>query len=66
VRNSLYVRELLGIDFPKVPNCIYRDLRLLVLSVVEAQKGSREAEGLLSKEGAHFLSWERHVGNKGL
>jgi hypothetical protein len=30
------VRELLGIDFQKVPNCIYRDLRLLVWPIVEA------------------------------
>jgi hypothetical protein len=60
------VRELLGIDFPKVPNYSYRALRLLVQPVVEALKGSGAVEGLLSREGAHFLGWDRHVGNEGL
>jgi hypothetical protein len=48
------VRELLGIDFLKMLNCSYRALRLPVWPIVEAQKGSGEAEGLLSREGAHF------------
>jgi hypothetical protein len=29
-------------------------------------KGSGEAEGLSSREGAHSLGWDRHVGNEGL
>jgi hypothetical protein len=49
------VRELLGIDFLKVLNCSYSALRLHVRPVAEAQKGSGVAEGLLRREGAHFL-----------
>jgi hypothetical protein len=49
------VRELLGIDFLKVINYSYRALRLPVRPVVEAWKGSGATEGLLSREGAHFL-----------
>jgi hypothetical protein len=49
------VRELLGIDFLKVLNCIYSALRLFVRPVAEAWKGSGAVEGLLSREGAHFL-----------
>ena len=60
------MRELLGIDFLKVLNYSYRALRLHVWPVFEAQKISGEAEGLLSREGAHFLGWDRHVGNEGL
>jgi hypothetical protein len=60
------VRELLGIDFLEVLNYSYRALRLLVPHVVEAQKGSGAAEGLLRREGAHFLGWDKHVGNEGL
>jgi len=60
------VREFLGIDFPKVKNCIYRALRLHVGPVGETRKGTRVVEGLLRKEGAHFLGWDRHVGNEGL
>jgi hypothetical protein len=29
-------------------------------------KGSGAAEGLLSREGAHFLGWDKHVGNERL
>jgi hypothetical protein len=60
------VRELLGIDFLKVINYSYRTLRLPVWPVVEAWKGSRADEGLLRREGAHFLGWDKHVGNEGL
>ena len=60
------MRELLGIDFLKVLNYSYRALRLPVRLVAEAQKGSEAVEGLLSKEGAHFLWCDRHVGNEGL
>jgi hypothetical protein len=60
------VRELLGIDFLKVLNYSYRALRLPVQPIVEAWKGSEAAEGLLRREGAHFLGWDRHVGNEGL
>ena len=60
------MRELLGIDFLKVLNCNYRDLRLLVWPVVEDQKGIGANEGLLRREGAHFLGWDMHVGNEGL
>jgi hypothetical protein len=60
------VRELLGIDFLKVLNYSYRAQRLPVWLVAEARKGSGVAKGLLSREGAHFLGWDRHVGNEGL
>jgi hypothetical protein len=49
------VRELLEIDFLKVLNCSYSALRLPIRPIVEAQKGSGEAEGLLNREGVHFL-----------
>jgi hypothetical protein len=49
------VRELLGIDFLKVRNCIYNALRLPVWPVDESHKGSGETEGLLRREGEHFL-----------
>jgi hypothetical protein len=52
--------------FLKVINYNYKDLRLPVRPVAEAQKGSGAAEGLLSREGAHFLGWDKHVGNEGL
>jgi len=29
-------------------------------------KGSGAAEGLLSREGAHFLGWDKNVGNERL
>jgi hypothetical protein len=60
------VRELLGIDFWKVLNYNYSALRLPVHHVVESQKGSGVVVGLLGREGAHFLGWDRHVGNEGL
>ena len=60
------MRELLGIDFLKVLNCNYRALRLPVRPVAEAWKGSGVSKGLLSREGAHFLVWDMHVGNEGL
>jgi hypothetical protein len=41
-------------------------LRLLVWPVAEARKESGATEGLLSREGAHFLGWDKHVGNEGL
>jgi hypothetical protein len=49
------VRELLGIDFLKVLNYNYNALRLPVRSVAKARKVSGAVEGLLSREGAHFL-----------
>jgi hypothetical protein len=49
------VRELLGIDFLKVLNCSYSALKLPIHPIVEAQKGSGATEGLLRREGAHFL-----------
>jgi hypothetical protein len=49
------VREFLGIDFLKVLSCNYSALRLFFWLVVEAQKGSGAAKGLLSKEGSHYL-----------
>jgi hypothetical protein len=49
------VRELLGIDFLKFLNCIYSALRVPVWHVIEARKGSGVAEGLLRREGPHFL-----------
>jgi hypothetical protein len=60
------VRELLGIVFLKVLKYNYRALRLHVWHVVETRKGSGAGEGLLSREEAHFLGWDRHVGNEGL
>jgi hypothetical protein len=56
----------MGIDFLKVLNCSYRALRLPLQPVVEAWKGSGVVKGLLSREGAHFLGWDKHVGNEGL
>jgi hypothetical protein len=49
------VRELLGIDFLKVLKCNYTALRLPFRPIAEDQKGSGAAEGLLSRERAHFL-----------
>jgi hypothetical protein len=60
------VRELLVTDFLKVLNYNYRALKLHFCHVVEAQKGSGAAEGLLSREGENFLGWDRHVRNEGL
>jgi hypothetical protein len=56
----------LGIDLLKVLNYNYRALRLPFQPVVEALRGSGVAEGMLSREGAHFLGWDKHVGNEGL
>jgi hypothetical protein len=39
VRNSLYVREVLGIDFLREPKYSYNCLRLLVWPIVEALEG---------------------------
>jgi hypothetical protein len=39
MRNSLQVRELLGIDFLREPNYSYSALRLPVRPVVEALEG---------------------------
>jgi hypothetical protein len=50
----------------KVLSYDYRALRLPIRHVVEAQKGSGEAKGLLSRGEAHFRGWDRHVGNEGL
>jgi hypothetical protein len=58
------VREFLGIDFLKVLNCSYSSLRLPFQHVVEAQKGCWAAEGILIREGEHFLGWDMHVGNE--
>jgi hypothetical protein len=66
VRNLSLVRELMGFDFLKVMNYSYRALRLPIRPIVESRKGSGAAEGLLSREGAHFLGWDKHVGNEGL
>jgi hypothetical protein len=57
--------ENLGI-FSQGASCSYRALRLPVWPVVEALEGKWGSEGLLSREGAHFLGWDRHVGNEGL
>jgi hypothetical protein len=46
---SLWVRELLVMDFSKVLNYNYRSLRLPVQPVAEAWKGSGEAEGPLRR-----------------
>jgi hypothetical protein len=57
---------MLGIDFPKVPNCNYMAMRLPIWPIAKTQKGSGATEGLLSREGAHILGWDRHVENEGL
>jgi hypothetical protein len=41
-------------------------MRLHVWPIVEALEGKWEAKGFFSREGAHFLGWDRHVGNEGL
>jgi hypothetical protein len=42
----------------------HRDHRLPVRPVADKpEKGSGETEGLLSKEGSHFLGCDRCVGN---
>jgi hypothetical protein len=41
--------------FLNVINYIYNALRLPVRPIVEAWKGSRAVEGLLRREGEHFL-----------
>jgi hypothetical protein len=64
--DSLWVRELLGIDFLKVLNYNYVALILHVWPIAEAQKGIGATEGLLIREGAHFLGWDMHVGNEGM
>jgi hypothetical protein len=52
--------------FPGALGIRYRAMRLPVWPIVEAPKGSGAVEGLLSREGAHFLRWDMHVGNEGL
>jgi len=42
-----------------VLNSSYRALRLPIRPVVESWKGSGATEGLLSREEAHFLGWDR-------
>jgi hypothetical protein len=56
----------MGIDFLKVMNYSHSALTLPIQPVVEARKGSGAAEGLLTREEAHFLGWEGNVGNEGL
>jgi len=34
--------------------------------LLKPRKGSGEAKGMLRREGAHFLGWDRHVGNERL
>jgi hypothetical protein len=65
-KQGVTVRELLGIDFLREPNCNYNALRLPVCLLLKPWKGSGATEGLLSREGAHFLGWDRHVGNERL
>ena len=45
----------MGIDFLRMLNYSYKARRLSIRLVVEARKGSGAVEGLLSREGAHFL-----------
>jgi hypothetical protein len=65
VRNSSLGESIIGIDFLKVLNYSYRALRLPVWHVVEARKGSGAAEGLLSREGPHFLGGTYMWGMRG-
>jgi hypothetical protein len=55
VRNFSLGERIVGIDFLKVINCSYNAQRLPIWPIVEAQKGSGASEGLLSREGAHFM-----------
>jgi len=34
--------------------------------LLKPRKGSGAAEGMLSREGTHFLGWDRHVGDEGI
>jgi hypothetical protein len=46
------VRELLGIDFPKVPNCSYRALRLPIWPIVEAPERKWGSQGTVEQRRA--------------
>jgi hypothetical protein len=64
--HSLQVRELLGIAFPRCQLQLQGSETSLFDLLLKPWKGSGAVEGLLRREGAHFLGWDRHVGNEGL
>jgi hypothetical protein len=66
VRNFSLGERIVGNCFLKLINYNYKALRLPIWPVVEAWKGSGATEGLLRREWAHFLGWDKHVGNEGL
>jgi hypothetical protein len=41
-------------------------LRLHIQPIAKSHKGSGAIEGLLNREGAHFLGWDKHVGDEGI
>jgi hypothetical protein len=58
---------LLGKYFPRgSPNAAIVLEEFLFSLLLKPCKVSGIAKGLLSREGAHFLGWEKHVGNKRL
>jgi hypothetical protein len=64
--HSLQVRELLGIDSQGAKLQLQGSETSCSGLLLKPRKGSGVAEGLLRREGAHFLGWDRHVGNEGL
>jgi hypothetical protein len=63
--NSLNVREILGIDFPRWKNCSYMALRLLVRLVVEALK-RKWGRRIVEQRRGTLPGWDSHVGNERL
>jgi hypothetical protein len=68
VCKSPQVREVFGeAIFPKgIPTTTIVLEEFLSNLLLKPWKGSGEAEGMLRREGAHFLGWDRHVGNERL
>jgi hypothetical protein len=64
--HSLQVRELLGIVSQGAQLQLQGSETSCPDLLLKPWKGSGAAEGLLSREGAHFLGWDMHVGNEGL
>jgi hypothetical protein len=61
------VREVVGEVFSQREHTTAIVLEeFLFILLLNPWKGSGAVEGLLSREGAHFLGWDRHVGNEKL
>jgi hypothetical protein len=62
------VREVVGeVIFPRgIPTTTIFIREFLFDLLLKPWKGSGVAEGLLRREGAHFLGWDNHVGNERL